>query len=110
MRFRYRVPVVGYFVVLLFVVSPGGGVPLWHAGAQPGVRFGGLDGPLAGISIVGLSLAVQPSEQSAVDRPPRQTLSSGRENVLLLLLGVALLLTFTAARVWSSKRGGEPTK
>ena len=107
MRFRYLVPVVSSFVILLFAISHGGRVTLGSAGVQAhALRSGGL-GQMAGRAV---SLTTQPSKQGVVDHPPQRRLSSEQENGLLLLLGIFLLLTFSAARLWSSKSGGEPTK
>jgi hypothetical protein len=107
MRFRYLVPAVSYFVILFFAISHSGRETLVYAGAQDRVFRGDGLGQMAGRVV---SLATQPSKQGAADHPPQQRLSSGQENGLLLLLGIILLLTFSAARLWSSKSGGEPTK
>src|SRR5436190_10190496 len=109
MRFRYRVPVIVRFVILLCVISQSG----WAGSPPANPQFGthGTRGPsvMAGIASVGLALMAPPSEQVAAERPPRRTLSSEAENGLLLLLGIVLLLTFTAAKLWP-KDDREPTK
>jgi hypothetical protein len=107
MRFRYLVPAVSYFVVLLFAISHSGQVTLASTSAQARALRGSGLGQMAGQAV---SLATQPPKQGAVDHPPQRRLSSEQENGLLLLLGIFLLLTFSAARLWSSKSGGEPTK
>jgi len=107
MRFRYLVPAVSCFIILFFAIGHSGRMTLGSASVQARVLRGGGLGQMAGRVV---SLGAQPSKQSVADHPPQRRPSSEQENGLLLLLGIVLLLTFSAARLWSSKSGGEPTK
>lgn len=111
MRFGYRVPIIIHLVISLYVASQGMWVILPLVDAQLGAERSAQPREAAGVASVGLLVASLPSEQGAVERPARGTLSSEAENVLLLLLGIVLLLAFAAARLWASKKDdGEPTK
>lgn len=102
--------VILHFVILLCAVSQGiaGTLPL--AGLRPGVEAGTKPRVQAGTSEIDLSMATVPQQKERVERPLRQRLSSETENVLLLLLGIVLLLTFAVTRLWLSKKeDGEPS-
>jgi hypothetical protein len=56
----------------------------------------------------GFFVAAISTDQTAVNHTSQWTLSSTTENILLLLLGIILLLTFTALKTWFSKEEGNP--
>ena len=110
MQFRYRVPIIIHLVILLCALSQGMGMILLVTSAQLGLERSIQPRPSTRLQVSWLSMATLSSEQGAVERPAQRTLSSEAENVLLLLLGIVLLLTFTATKLWSSKNEVKPTK
>jgi hypothetical protein len=111
MRFRYGLSVIIHFVILLCVVSQGKGETMPLTDTQRGVERITKPREGAGIPAVGRSVATLPPtvatlppKQEEEERLPRQTLSSETENVLLLLLGIVLLLTFAVTKLGFSEK------
>lgn len=110
MRLRYGPSVIIQLVILLCSVSQGRGGILLLTDAWPSIEGSTKPREGAGISAVSQSPETLPPKQVEVEHPPQRVLSSEAENVLLLLLGIVLLLTFTVSRLWLSKHDREPAK
>lgn len=111
MRLRYGPSVIIQLVILLCSASQGRGGTFLLTDAWPSIEGSTKSRGEAGISAVSQSPAMLPPKQGEVERLPQQMPSSETENVLLLLLGIVLLLTFPITKLWlSKKKDSEPAK